>query len=468
MGLDILGQYTIIISLVTVFFAFSSMGIISGISREAAIIAQTKKNIGGLFLISYFFIIIVSAVLSIPFMYYFYNYKVALFKPLLFASFAHLSITIPCMFFIQFYISYGKPKYIIIGNLAMGVTKILCLFCILYFSLNIINVITATYLIPFSAMLMVLIIYSKKILDFRFIISGIRDGFVHFKNVLSYSFRLLLVSIAEIINGQASILILAQNSSLQHIGEYKVIISIFTLLITIPALFGKVLLPALTKYYYENNYNSVYNYLMVSQKICFTIFLPIVISIISFSTQILGYYGIKSPDSTIGLIIVVFANLILSNSFIGSLLGAYNKPQKISLFLGIGATINLVLCFLLIPQYGIIGASSALLISHLVTQILVFSYAGKLMGKPLQLSLFVKPIINGVLMFLFFSITRSITSLGFPLLLGLGLFFYIILSFKNNSINKNEYNQIIELVKTIKNRKIKFSIIFILNHLRIN
>ncbi len=476
-GLKIVGQYTLLISFTSVFFAIVTFGLLSGISREATWYVANKKNMGGFLLAVYIVILLSTIFFAFPFgilakhLLTTKYHSSQLFYPLLYIELVYIFVFIPLMLLKTSFECYRVIHPVVIGNLTSGIIKILILVFSFLVGYQIVTAITIIYFIPNIILFVIFFIYAYKLLGVRFHNFDIKETLLHLKNVINYSLKFLPVTFSELIIANIAYLIIGKYLNFSDLGEYKIVFSIFILLTTLPALVGKVLLPTLTQLYFKKKYESIYNYFVVSLKLSLTIMVPILVYIIIFSKDILSLYGIRSHEAQVSFIILLVANFLLSGNFIGSLLGAYDKPARISLYLLIGAILNLAFSFVLIPIFGIIGAAISSFICYLISQILLYKYSfNQLMKKNFSFKIYFLPLVHGLIMIILMMLINllwlNITSNILSALLGGGV--YLLLNMRYNTFTTEEIVQVKSVIDEIKSGPIKNSLMWILSAVKAN
>lgn len=143
------------------------------------------------------------------------------------------------------------------------------------------------------------------------------------------------------------------------------------------------ILPKLSTLYYEKQFERYRKLLKVIFKTSFLWLLPLLILLSFFAKEILNL--IYGPEFAVGYIalIILFWNgfIIYFSSFYGYSLMMSNRQRRWTLAVGIGAGINIVLNFALIPSFSYIGAA----IATIITEILVMITAYFLNDKRIRL-----------------------------------------------------------------------------------
>jgi O-antigen/teichoic acid export membrane protein len=134
------------------------------------------------------------------------------------------------------------------------------------------------------------------------------------------------------------------------------------------------ILPKLSTLYYEKQFERYRKLLKRIFKISFLWLLPLLILLSFFAKEILNL--IYGPEFAVGYValIILFWNgfIIYFSSFYGYSLMMSNRQRRWTLAVGIGAGINIVLNFALIPIFSYIGAAIATIITEILVMITVY------------------------------------------------------------------------------------------------
>ena len=109
---------------------------------------------------------------------------------------------------------------------------------------------------------------------------------------------------------------------------------------------------------------------------------------VGYINELLEIYGISGPEYFLPMIILLLSNLVLTGSLIGGVYQAFNYPEFISLFVGVGSIINFGFSIFLIPSYGILGACVAIFVGNFISQFGLNLFAYKKMKFKIDISKF--------------------------------------------------------------------------------
>jgi O-antigen/teichoic acid export membrane protein len=366
LGPERFGQFNFITSYVVLFYMISELGIGQIVVREISKQPQKRDTILGAAMILKLSISVISTFLCIT-MYYILKYDLCLVVGLLIYSsklvfsFMNLSTTV--------YRASFRNHISSAINLCCKILY-LCLILLIIrhkLSLNIVILSLALTEILMDVMRNVVL---KKEVSYR-----LNFDFVDLKNILVECIPLALSIALITLYMKINIMILVKMTDFNQVGIYSAAEKIVQLLNVIPQNLSIVLFPLYSMYSIADKKRSVrilqksFGYLSITG-----IILAVGMYIYSsfFISMLYGNKFINSID-----LMKIFAVQIIF-IFMGIPLGNYLiaiGKQKINLINdALALLINIVLCFILIPRYGIYGAAFAAVITKIFLSIFMLWY----------------------------------------------------------------------------------------------
>lgn len=462
-GIEIFGSFTLIASYITIFFSIVTLGILSGFKREAIWFVSNNKNIGGYIFLVYIFSILFSIIPALPIYFFsdyffdFFDISKNLLNPLIFYFIIHIVFFVPASIFLYVFEAYQDIFPITYINFFSNLLKLISVIIVGYFLVNIYSGILVYFLV--SNLIILILSLHKLVIKYqiKFDITLIKKSIKNFFNAIKFSIKLLPLTISEIILANLGLVLLGKYNDIESVGYFKILLIFYVLLNFIPIFFVKVLSPMITKFFFEKNFDQILKYYNIIFKISMSISIPAIIIFGFFTEQALLMYDIQSQYLIYCMWILLLTNVFLIGSLLGSVFSAYNKPKLISLFLVSGSLINLILSYLLIPIYGIMGACLSLLISNIITQFSMHFYAIHIMNFQIPLVPIYKNLINGFFLISFFYLSGALNStlllkLGLAIL---GLLLFVIISSYNNIFTKSDFDSFNKIIDQIINVKIR-------------
>jgi len=221
----------------------------------------------------------------------------------------------------------------------LHIESLLWAYVLSYFTLNIYLYIATTNRI------------SKSVLD------------VSLRTIFKYSYKVHFFKILNFTESKFDILLIGYFLSVGDVGIYSIAVSITLIFQTIvQSSISSVLFPSLVN---SNSENRIYQTIRYFK---FSMFLAFVFLICFFASGkwfIISFYGVDFSSAYIPMIILLIGALAKSPAAcLNSYFKASGRPQELYKTSIYTVTINIVLCFILIPKHGIIGAAIASTISY--------------------------------------------------------------------------------------------------------
>lgn len=163
------------------------------------------------------------------------------------------------------------------------------------------------------------------------------------------------------------------------VGWYNAAYKIVLLFIGFATLFGTVIFPVLSRYYKES-LSQLRDLLFQSSRLTLFFALPIAVGGMVLSSQIIQLvYGLSYQPSVLPLKILIWSvfTVYFNCSFAFCLL-ACDKQKEYMYSVLAGAIVNLILNFLLIPKYDMLGASIATITCETITLALILFYSRRI------------------------------------------------------------------------------------------
>ena len=240
------------------------------------------------------------------------------------------------------------------------------------------------------------IIFLNKLTNIK--ISQIFSGVID-KELLRFSYPLMFVTILGTLMHWMDILMLGYFTDTTTVGLYHPAARTAGLLRTVLLAFMGIFAPMMSEYHRQGDVGEMGKLYKLIVRWIVSLSLPLAIIIIIYSKKIMMLFGVQYLSASNVLMVLTTA------AFIQTLFGGGGQTltmtgfTKVNLFNSIIVVlINIILNLLWIPQYGIIGAAYATLISMALLGLLRIVEVNHLIKiTPFSLKL-MKPIIAGVIM----------------------------------------------------------------------
>lgn len=216
------------------------------------------------------------------------------------------------------------------------------------------------------------IIISKKFVTKRLRLSWLDSGYR--EKIRKDAFPFGLSAMFGGLYFYASVLILSFLRGELEVAKFSSAYNIALALLFIPTVYTNALYPVLSRFFVESKRKLTLAF-EKSLKYLFIASLPISVCFLLLSEKIMGLlYGSKYVDASIVLqIIGCYIILKFANFLFGMVLSSADRQWERMKAQGMVASINLLLCAVLIWEWGFIGAAWAMLISE-IALIVVYAY----------------------------------------------------------------------------------------------
>jgi O-antigen/teichoic acid export membrane protein len=229
-------------------------------------------------------------------------------------------------------------------------------------------------------------------------------------------------------------------------GLYSAAYNLLAALIFIPSIFMNAAFPTFCNLYKSSNESFIAGY-EKSFKYLFILTLPIVVGTVILADKfILLIYGTEFQNSIMVLRILMWGFLFLSlTSISGVVLNSMGKEFTSMKAVVISAGLNVLLNLLLIPKYGLIGASLASVIALFLFFILNLYVVSKYLFVLNFFSITVKPLFSCMIMAIFLYYSKSLIDITFLVPLAAIIYFSILLVVK--VLSKEDINMLKMIIK---------------------
>ena len=251
------------------------------------------------------------------------------------------------------------------------------LFNILFFA--VINLLVINY---YTAVLSYcLTILISFLLSAYFVVRKLRslpkknEEYLSKKELFKISSPMMLTGFMYIITEHIDKIMLGIFSSTENVGIYNIAFKVSSLIIISFIAINTIVAPIFSEFYWSNKIEDFKKVVKFSSKLMFWTSAPLFVILIVFSEFVLGFFGNEFIIGKNALIILAIGHFVnaLSGS-VGLLLNMTGKQCIFRNIFLIAVIINVVLNFILIPKYGIVGAAIATTISTATWNIISVVY----------------------------------------------------------------------------------------------
>ena len=202
------------------------------------------------------------------------------------------------------------------------------------------------------------------------------------KELLRTSFPMLIIAIFSFLQNNISIYFLEIYTSTDQVGIFSVSLRLASLISLFLIAVNTISAPKFSELFWSNQHKELQKVIFYSSKLIFIFSILAAAGIIIFSLSILKFFGSEFEQGRIVLIILIMGQII--NSFTGSVGILLNMTGNQKLYRNIVLIIfpfNILLSFVFIPIYGILGAA----IVNIVTVFLLNFFSAIIVYNKLSL-----------------------------------------------------------------------------------
>ena len=267
-----------------------------------------------------------------------------------------------------------------------------------------------------------------------------------YRKIIYYSIPLFFSSILLTSATYIDRIIVSYFINLSELGIYNFALVVAGAASLISSPIGALLIPKLSSFFSLENREGFRSSMRILLNITSLIYIPSALGIAALSKPILYVFAGKAYESAyIPLIIIMFmTSFFITASILSSGISSIRKTRIFVLSSGISLASNLILSLILIPKFGITGASISYSSMNAVNFIIVYYYARKFGITNYDISRLLKIWISSMIMFLAifymqFYISYNIFTILLLVIAGFIIYFMEIKAFRLISIDEMNY-----------------------------
>lgn len=387
-GPDVYGVFSLATTILGLFVVFSTLGLNQGLARDIPVYRAKKKPdyIRSIVKSSFFLMLLASLILGIILFFSADYISINLFHSQDLIIFLKIfSILVPITVLFNFMLSLLQSFekiawYSFNFNISQNLLKLLLLVLLIFLGFKS-NSIIYSYLIGMILSLILAYFIVKKYIPEvfgKYKIKKTKQKQIT-KSLWSYSWPLLYFIVISSLFYWIDTFMIGYFMTVKDVGIYNAAVPIALLLNVAPDLFMQLFFPLVTKEYFKKNYELVSELSKQVGKWIFIITLPVFILIILFPGAFINiifgpdYLGASTSLRFLAIGALVTTMFTISNRLV-SMIG---KSKTILGDIIIATLLNIILNVLLVPKFGINGASFATMTSLIVLNALFFFQAKK-------------------------------------------------------------------------------------------
>ena len=362
------GEYTTIITYVSIFSIMADLGLYLVITREIS-----KKGADEEKLLSNAFTIKIVAsviILIIAFLTSFFLYSGIIITGIIIASFSFFFVLLNQVLIGLFQKHFDMSK-IAIGEVSGRVIWLAGAFIVVRLDLGLLWLLSTIVLSNFTNFLIVFI-SSRKYVKIKLAFDKIL-----WKKILKMAAPLALSVIFNLIYFKIATIFLSVMKSKGDVGIYGAPFKVLESLIAFAAIFAGLLLPLLSRFYKENR-GKFLNIFKKGVDVLIIFVIPLCIGTIFFAQDIMALAGgnefIGSAE-VLKILIFAVSAIFFSHIFGNTAIACHQQKKIMWIYMSV-ALLSVILNLILIPKYSYYGAAIAVTISEVTValSILVLIY----------------------------------------------------------------------------------------------
>ena len=201
-----------------------------------------------------------------------------------------------------------------------------------------------------------------------------KKGLLSTKTLIKQSSPLMIMGLAAFLLSESGIYILEMYHTNNEVGVYTIIYKVALVSSIIYTIMNTIVGPKIAELYWSNDIDNLKESIKYASKYLLLLSVVVTTILIFFSKQILLFFNIDY-DSNTSMIILIIGQFIYAIFGVAGIFLLVTNHQKVfrNIYI-ISATVNMLLNFLLIPKYEVLGAAISLSVSYILLNIICTVY----------------------------------------------------------------------------------------------
>lgn len=275
--------------------------------------------------------------------------------------------------------AFKEIKLFAVFQVLSPVSKLLILLLLTYFTTNQYNPVYAVFyghvLLMILSFLAIGYVIKKLYNSSSRLNKDISIKKINYISILTLSFPMFLTAAMHTIMTQTDIIMLGMMDDIKAVGIYAIAIKLAGLTSFVLGTVNTIAAPKFSELYHSGQMNELKNVAQKSSKLMFWSTLPIILIFILFGRYILEIFGEEYTVAYMTLLILIlgqFVNAVVGS--VGFLLDMTGYQKQLNIMVIFSGLVNIILNYILIPSYGIVGAALASAISLSLWNIIATFY----------------------------------------------------------------------------------------------
>lgn len=300
---------------------------------------------------------------------------------------------------ISIFRAHQKMEYEALGKIIQALLTVIFGFLILFYLPSALSLSFAYFAAGFLSLFLIILIYHKKVQSFKF-----GWDFEFWKNLIKLSWPIGVSIIFSAVYGNVDSIIMGKLNQIKEVGYYSAAYRIITVIAIPYFLIYQSFFPTVS-FFWEKGRANLTSIFSKYNEVILTFIVPIIVGSVVLGDKIINFvYGAQYLSSILAFQILIFsAFFIYLNSSWNLILIISNNQRKYFYINFIGALVNVVLNFILIPKYSFYGAAISIVLSQLMMALILYIWAQKIFPTKI-FRFFIIPLISSLVMYLFIKI----------------------------------------------------------------
>ncbi len=385
-GAEMLGLVAILVSILSIAGLFSMFGLSTSLLKFVPEFTSRYSSIAGMFLYKkiLFLVFFISSLVSVV-VYFsadlianniFHNEELTFFISILafiliFRSINNLNISM-----IR---NLKKIKFYALLELLPKIFSIILLLILTFSFYDKYNLIYVLFAIP------VIMVFLTSIYLYSISLSQrslkMSYDLPSYKSILSVSFPMFITGGMFLVIGQTDVIMIGMYRSTSEVGIYSIVLSLSMLTTFILNSVNIMAGPKFSELYHSGDMEELKYVAQKSSKLTFFATLPILLVLILFGEFILSIYGDQFIVGYWALVILITGQFVnAATGSVGYFLDMTGHQKLFRNIIIMSGVMNILLNYILLPQYGIIGAAIASMLSIAFWNLTAAFYIKKIFG----------------------------------------------------------------------------------------
>lgn len=205
-----------------------------------------------------------------------------------------------------------------------------------------------------------------------------KETVVTFKNILFKSGPMAVSAASFLLMQSMDVLMLTKLTNYETVAYYSSALKLTMIIAIVLSSVNSVIAPKISEHYFSKQFNLLKDNIKKGTRLIFLVTFPLIIALALLPTFALSFFGESYISAKNALLILLIGQVV--NAFCGSVgiyLNMTGKQKSFQLILVSALILNIVLNYVLIPKFGMIGAAIATSASMILWNVVAVVYVYK-------------------------------------------------------------------------------------------